>query len=183
MQDERAPSRLPGHGSAEVPLGDPAMAPLGSEIQAAAQEHFAALADAVPLIVWTARPDGRVDYANRRWFEYAGMSFDQTRGWGAVLHPDDLHRCIDRWNEAVTTGEAYEIEYRFRRADGVYRWHLGRALPLRDRDGRIVRWFGTCTDIDDQKRAEQAQRLLAEAGDLLASSLDHEATLSNIVRL
>lgn len=123
-----------------------------AEINAA---RFRALADAMPQIVWTANPDGWLDYYNQRWFDYTGMTLAQTEGWGwqPVLHPDDVQRCIDVWSAAVESGEPYEIEYRFKRAsDGVYRWHLGRALPVRDALGQIVKWFGTCTDIDDQKR-------------------------------
>ncbi len=123
-----------------------------AEINAA---RFRALADAMPQIVWTANPDGRLDYYNQRWFDYTGLTLAQTEGWGwqPVLHPDDVQRCVERWSAAVASGEPYEIEYRFRRgADGAYRWHLGRALPVHDALGQIVKWFGTCTDIDDQKR-------------------------------
>ena len=119
-------------------------------------QHSMALADAVPLIVWTANPDGAIDYYNQHWVSYTGMSVEETQGWGwgHVLHPDDLQRCIDVWTNSFTTGEPYEIEYRFRRAaDGAYRWHLGRALPVRDMDGKIIKWFGTCTDIEEQKQA------------------------------
>jgi diguanylate cyclase (GGDEF)-like protein/PAS domain S-box-containing protein len=114
------------------------------------------LANAVPQIVWTASPDGWLDYYNDHWVAYTGMSVEQTQGWGwaPVLHPDDVQRCVDVWKHSVDTGEPYEIEYRFRRAsDGSYRWHLGRALPVRDAEGRILKWFGTCTDIQDQKDA------------------------------
>ena len=114
------------------------------------------LANAIPQIVWTANPDGWLDYYNDCWVAYTGMSVEQTQGWGwaPVLHPDDLQRCVDAWKHSVDTGEPYEIEYRFRRAsDGSYRWHLGRALPVRDAAGKIRKWFGTCTDIQDQKDA------------------------------
>jgi PAS domain S-box-containing protein len=124
-----------------------------------ARNHYRFLAETIPQIVWTARPDGWLDYYNQRWFEYTGMTLEQTQGWGwgPVLHPDDLQNCVDVWNKAVRNGEPYEIEYRFKRAsDGVYRWHLGRALPFRDVEGRIIKWFGTSTDIDDKKRAEEA---------------------------
>jgi PAS domain S-box-containing protein len=123
------------------------------------ETRFRQLADAMPQIVWTARPDGWLDYYNQRWFDYAGMTLEQTEGWGwgPVLHADDLQPCIDTWNESVRTGKPYEIKYRFKRAaDGAYRWHLGRASAVRDDDGRVIKWFGTCTDIDDQKRAEEA---------------------------
>jgi PAS domain S-box-containing protein len=114
------------------------------------------LADAMPQIVWTAKPDGNIDYYNKRWFDYTGMTIEQTKDWGLkpVLHPDDLQNCIERWTKAFTTACDYEVEYRFKRAsDGVFRWHLGRAFPLRNQDGKIIQWVGTCTDIDDQKRA------------------------------
>lgn len=123
------------------------------------------LADAMPQIVWSARPDGYLDFYNLRWFEYTGMTSEETIGWGwkQVLHQDDVERSVAVWSKAVETGEDYEIEYRFRRAsDGQYRWHLGRALPLRNQDGEIIKWYGTCTDIDDQKKTETELRLLRE---------------------
>jgi PAS domain S-box-containing protein len=126
------------------------------------EKGFRQLADAMPQIVWTARPDGWIDYYNQRWFDYTGMTLAETEGWGwaPVLHADDLQNCIDNWSEAVRTGNPYEVEYRFKRAsDGVYRWHLGRASAVRDAESRIVKWFGTCTDIDDQKRTEEALEL------------------------
>ncbi|MDM5182080.1 PAS domain S-box protein, partial [Massilia sp. DJPM01] len=119
-------------------------------------QHSMALANAVPQIVWTANPDGGLDYYNQHWIEYTGMSIEQTLGWGwePVLHPDDLQNCVEVWTDAYTRGVPYEVEYRFKRAsDGTYRWHLGRALPVRDLDGKIIKWFGTCTDIEDQKQA------------------------------
>lgn len=114
------------------------------------------LADTIPQIFWTALPDGFIDYYNQRWYDYTGMTYEQTQGWGwkPILHPDDLQKCIDIWGESVRTGENYQIEYRFRRfSDGQYRWHLGRAFPLRDDQGQIVKWFGSSTDIHDQKSA------------------------------
>ena len=125
------------------------------------EARFRQLADAMPQIVWTAGPDGNVDYHNQRWCDYTGLTREESRnsGWQPVLHPDDLAHCMERRTRALAAGEAYEIEYRLRRAaDQTYRWHLGRAAPVRNRDGGIVRWFGTCTDIDDYKRAEQEIR-------------------------
>ncbi|MBD2293534.1 PAS domain-containing protein [Anabaena sphaerica FACHB-251] len=128
--------------------------------------NFRTLADTMPQIVWTAQPDGWVDYYNQRWFEYIDMTLEETQGWGwpAVLHPDDVQLCVDIWSESVRTGKDYQVEYRFRRAsDGQYRWHLGRAFPLRNEQGKIIKWFGSCTDIDDQKRAVQdLQKALQE---------------------
>lgn len=151
------------------------------------EQRYRDLADAMPQIVWTARPDGYLDYYNSRWFEYTGISREQTYspdGWKAVLHPDDRQMCLDRWYQAVRTGEAYDIEYRFRRAsDSNYRWHLGRALPLRDEQGRIVKWFGTCTDIDDQKCTEAALKHSKEAAEAADQAKDQFlAVLSHELR-
>jgi len=136
-------------------------------------EGLSVLADMMPQLVWSARPDGFPDYFNRRWYDYTGQTPEQSAGaeWATVLHPDDVSRSITRWEEAFQSGEVYEIEYRIRRAfDGAYRWFLARAEPIRDSEGRITRWFGTCTDIDDQKRAElelaevsRRERTIAEA--------------------
>jgi PAS domain S-box-containing protein len=123
-------------------------------VQSAHRYRF--LADTMPQIVWTARPDGNLDYYNKRWFDYTGLTIEQTKDWGwkLVLHPDDLQNCVERWTASFTTACDYEVEYRFKRAsDGAYRWHIGRAFPLRNQDGEIIQWVGTCTDIDDQKRA------------------------------
>ncbi|MDQ1590433.1 MAG: hypothetical protein QOG71_1060 [Pyrinomonadaceae bacterium] len=150
------------------------------------ERYYRFLAEAIPEIIWTAQPDGGVDYFNQRWYEFTGQRPDEPHGWGwqSVLHPDDATRSLARWQHSVETGEVYEIEYRFRRAsDGQYRWHLGRALPLRDEGGRVIKWFGTCTDIDDRKHAEEQQRFLAEASAVLVASLDYEATLTSLARL
>lgn len=149
------------------------------------EARYRLLAEAIPQIVWTGNPDGALDYYNQRWFEYTGLSLEETQGWGwqPVLHPDDLENCLDRWTHSVATGADYDVEYRFKRNDGVYRWHLGRALPLRDGQGRIVKWFGTCTDIDDQKRTENASRFLAQAGTTLASQLDERTIAQHIAEL
>ncbi|MBW4507642.1 MAG: PAS domain S-box protein [Scytonematopsis contorta HA4267-MV1] len=122
---------------------------------------FRTLADTMPQMFWTAQPNGWLDYYNQRWYEYTGMTWEQTQGWGwkPILHPDDLQRCLDVWNESISTGKPYQIEYRFLRAsDRQYRWHLGRAFPLRNEKGEIVKWFGSNTDIDDKKRTEENLR-------------------------
>lgn len=122
------------------------------------EQRFRELADAMPQIVWAARPDGEIDYYNRRWYEFLGTDGAEHPGydWRAVLHPDDQRRCLDAWHASLETGEPYEIEYRFRDSrTGEYQWQLGRALPVRDSSGKIVRWYGTSTDIDDQKEAQR----------------------------
>ena len=110
----------------------------------------------------------------RRWFDYTGMTIEETKDWGwkSVLHPDDLQNCIECWTKAFTTSSDYEVEYRFKRAsDGVYRWHIGRAFPLRNENGEIIQWVGTCTDIDDQKRArDELEKRVAERSMELAGA-------------
>jgi PAS domain S-box-containing protein len=116
--------------------------------------------DTIPAVVWSAQPDGSVDFVNQRWLDYLGMSredFDK-RDWQAVMHPDDVQRSEKVWREAVSTGEPFEIEHRVRRADGEYRWMLARGMPFRDDSGRIVKWYGTAIDIEDRKRVEDALR-------------------------
>jgi len=139
-------------------------------------ERYTFLADTIPLIIWTARPDGGLDYYNKAWFDYTGLTLAQTQdwGWGAVLHPDDLQPCIECWTRSFTTGEDYEIEYRFKRAsDGTYRWFLGRASARRNEAGEIVQWVGTGTDIEHQKRAHsELEGKVAERTAELATSND-----------
>ena len=123
----------------------------------ASEERYRLLADAIPQIVWTTGLNGSNEYLNQRWYEYTGSTPDQSSGYGwmEMLHPDDRVATTEEWARARARAESFEAEYRLRRADGSYRWHLVRAMPLRDINGRIVKWFGTCTDIDDRKRAEQ----------------------------
>lgn len=120
------------------------------------ESRFRQLADAMPQIVFAAQPDGHVDYFNQRWYEYTGLPAGAIgyESWKHVHTEEGLARVSARWAESVRTGEPYEIEYLLRRHDGEYRWHLGRALPVRDDAGRVVRWFGTNTDIHDQKLLE-----------------------------
>lgn len=120
--------------------------------------RFEALTNLIPQIVWSTTPDGYHDYFNERWFEYTGMprTGDQGWSWKDYLHPDDVDRTADVWQRALATGEPYDVVYRFRRAeDGEYRWFIGRAIPMRDASGEIARWFGTCTDVHEERRADQ----------------------------
>jgi PAS domain S-box-containing protein len=126
-----------------------------SELRAGEQQ-WKQLIETLPQIVWITRPDGWHVHFNRQWMEFTGLSLEESLGfgWNPPFHPEDRGRAAVVWERATSSGEPYEIEYRLRRHDGVYRWMLGRALPLRDADGRIVKWFGTCTDIDDLKWAQ-----------------------------
>jgi PAS domain S-box-containing protein len=148
------------------------------------EARYRALADAMPQIVWTARPDGKATYYNRRFFEYSGLEPGTATGdeWIRILHPDDLARTIERRMETLASGDVFEIEYRFKAADDTYRWHLGRAVPLRNVDGEIDFWVGTATDIDAQKRIEQSQAFLLRAGAELSRSLDDRQLLQSVAQ-
>lgn len=135
--------------------------------------RFRLLADAIPQIVWATSPgDTRPEFLNRRWFDLIGRSPDDPDGWNwaPFVHPDDLERNGPLWAETRERGEASEFEYRVRRPDGSYVWHLGRHTPQRDASGRIVGWFGTATDIDAHKRGESRLRARASRVDELTQS-------------
>jgi PAS domain S-box-containing protein len=157
-----------------------------AELRRESEERYRFLAEAQPDQIWTALPNGQLDYVNQRALDYFDASFEELveAGWTHVVHPDDLPRTLERWQHALNTGLAYENDFRLRRAaDGAYRWHLTRAFPMQDRRGQIVKWFGSNTDIDDQKRAEEAQRFLVDAGATLGSSLDYRSTLAAVARM
>lgn len=151
----------------------------------ASEERFRTLANAAPIVIWTAAPDGAITFANDRWYEYTGLTPEENaRHWPElVLHPDDRERCLTEWSRSLQTGAEYEIEVRNRRRDGEYRWFITRAVPARDGRGQITAWFGTTTDIHERKQAEESRRLLAEAGHLLSQPLDYSVRLANVARL
>jgi PAS domain S-box-containing protein len=122
------------------------------------EQKFRTFAQAMPNQVWSAGPDGQLDWFNDRVYEYSGVAHGILDGqaWGNIIHHDDLQATVGQWVDAVASGTTYECEFRVRRADGVYRWHIARALPIRDNAYRIVRWIGTNTDIEDQKSAARA---------------------------
>jgi PAS domain S-box-containing protein len=125
-----------------------------------AETQARALVDAIPHQIWSGPPDGTLDYCNERWRSYMGLEMEDARGagWQTMLHPDDRERVLKAWHESVANGTPYEQEERHRGADGTYRWFLSLGIPLRDAGGRIVRWYGTNTDIEDRKQAEQMLR-------------------------
>jgi diguanylate cyclase (GGDEF)-like protein/PAS domain S-box-containing protein len=119
--------------------------------------YFQTMAEGIPEIIWTADPDGMSDFFNQKCLDYTGLTFEQMRGrgWKAIIHPDDLEGCLTEWGRSVRTGDSFEVEYRLRGKDGTYRWFLCRANPIRNPAGEIVKWFGTCTDIENQKQNQQ----------------------------
>ena len=142
-------------------------------------ERFHQLADAMPQKVWMAAPDGTIDYHNKKWFEQTGLTEAEANVanvWNVILHPNDAPKAAENWNRCIRTGEPFQMEYRYKDLkSGGHRWHLGRALPVRNENNEIVRWFGTCTDIHDQKVAEIA---LQQAKEQLA---DNAAELEKLV--
>jgi PAS domain S-box-containing protein len=167
--DERSRKAVPASGDAplnqngthrhgEDRAGDPAA------LTYPIDPSFRHLAESLSDLVWSARPDGYSDYYNRCFLDYLGRTLGQMRGWTwtEVLHPDDVERARRAWRRAFTTGGDYEVEFRLRRHDGLYRWHRSRGSPMRDEQGRITRWFGTCTDIEDRRRADETLRASEE---------------------
>lgn len=125
--------------------------------------EFRMLAEAMPQIVWITRPDGWNIYINQQWVDYTGLTHEESlgHGWSIPFHPDDRQTALDAWQNAVTNGATYSLESRLRRKDGVYKWWLIRGVPVPDDHGDVFKWFGTCTDIDEIKKAEN-ERLVLE---------------------
>ena len=117
------------------------------------EDQLRLVIETIPAMVWTALPDGSVDFVNGRWLQYVGLSWEDfsAGGWGPLVHPADLDRSEDYWRATLRSGKAAQIEHRIRRADGQYRWVLASGVPLRDGSGNIVKWYGTAIDIDDWK--------------------------------
>jgi len=149
------------------------------------QARFQILAEAIPHLVWMTDSQGKINYLNQRWADYFGVALEDHRSETIMknIHPDDIDAVRRTWLFAYENSGVIEGEFRLRKQDGQYRWHLNRALPLKDVDGRILNWFGTCTDIQDQKAAQQRQLFLVEASDLLTSTLDYHKTINRLTEL
>ncbi len=154
--------------------------------------QFTFLTDFVPQIVWATQPNGEVDFFNRRWYEFTGLSVEQSLGggWGQILHPDDVGRTWQVWQNCLATGQPYEIEYRLKQHDGQYRWWLGLGLPFYDapgpdgEPGEIMRWFGTCTDIHDKKvfTADLEKQVTQRTNALQMANIDLQRSNENLER-
>ena len=154
------------------------------------EAQFHLLAETIPQLAWSARPDGYIDWYNQRWYDYTGTTLEtmQGGGWRCVHDPGMVEEVVARWHAALAAGEPFEMEFPIRGRDGQFRWHLTRAVPLKDDTGRIVRWFGTNTDIDasrraaeerasllqSEQRARQAAELASRAKDDFLSTASHE---------
>lgn len=147
--------------------------------------RYRSMAEAMPVIVWTNTVDGKLVYINQRWSDFTGVDQPESleKGFKYFVHPEDYDRVIDTWRQSAVSGEPYESEYRLRREDGQYEWFLGRSVPVRDANGTIVQWVGTATALDEQKRAREGFKFLAETTSILASSLDYETTLKSVAQL
>jgi PAS domain S-box-containing protein len=143
----------------------------------ASEARFRQLADAMPQMVWTARPDGYIDYYNERWYEYTGSPRDTygDASWESILHPEDVQKTHEIYYAAIHSGQPYNIEYRLMNSpENRWRWFVGRAAPIRDAEGKIVKWFGTSTDIDEQKRVQDDLRRANENLEQFAFSASHD---------
>jgi len=143
----------------------------------ASERGFRQLADSMPQIVWTATPNGSVDYINQRWYEFTGFSRDVVReqGWERIVHPEDLPRCLESWRAAVASGTVYQMELRlWNRNENRWSWFIARAVPVHDDETAIVKWFGACTDIDQQKRVESDLRRANNDLEQFAYSVSHD---------
>ncbi|PYP65771.1 MAG: hypothetical protein DMD36_18680, partial [Gemmatimonadetes bacterium] len=146
------------------------------------------LVDSLPALIHTGRPDGYLDFFNRRWLDFVGLRLEDLEGWKwtAAIHPDDVTALVTNWRACLESGRPLEIETRVRRADGVYRWMLHQKQPLRNAEGQIVRWYGSSVDIDDRKRAEfkidEQQSAIRQILDLTPQRLEAQlqATLNVI---
>ncbi len=141
---------------------------------------FHTLANSIPQLAWMADAAGYIFWYNQRWYDYTGTTLEEMQGWGwqKVHHPDEVGRVVERIQRAFATGEPWEDTFPLRSKDGEYRWFLSRALPIRDADGRVVRWFGTNTDVTEQRQMEQAlreseQRLAAQNARLAEMTADN----------
>src|SRR5437660_12744673 len=130
-------------------------------------DQLSMMIDKIPTLAWSCRPDGTTEFLNQRWLDYTGLSLEASLGWGwkVAIHPDDLEKLMNTWLRVLASGEPGDEEARLRRFDGEYRWFLFRAVPVRDEQGKLVRWYGTNTDVEDLKRAElQVRRDALELG-------------------
>jgi PAS domain S-box-containing protein len=129
-----------------------------------AEDQFRALAESVPVIVWTCDADGWIDWYSQRWYEYTGQDFEDAAGWGwqAAHHPDDFLEVMRKWPNSIATGEPFEMEFRLRARDGTFHWFLTRAEPFRDGLGNVVRWYGSCINIDAQRFSLERSKRIAE---------------------
>jgi PAS domain S-box-containing protein len=170
--DPISPSRIRNEWSGFTGISDDLQEP---------ERRLRTVIDTIPGLVWSALPDGSVEFCNQQWLDYTGMSFDEVKGWGwtAAIHPRDIFGFEAKWRGALVQGTPCEAEARMRKADGCYRWFLMRAVPLRSESGGIRCWYGTNTDVEDLKRSEQeVQKQTALLGELFEQAPGAVAVLN-----
>src|SRR5262245_36609912 len=138
--------------------------------------------DKIPTLAWSCRSDGAAEFLNQRWLEYTGLSLADALGWGwkVAVHPEDVGKLLATWQSLFISGKAGEEEARLRRFDGEYRWFLFRAVPVTDRHGKVVRWYGTNTDIEDLKRAESLLSAEKRTLEMIAGGASLAEILENL---
>lgn len=151
------------HGGLSVYFRDITARKEAEQALRASEERLRTIADHVPQLIWTNDAQANANYFNRRWYEYSGLTAEESygRGWEAIVHPDDAASAKEKWRRAVEKGEVFDVEYRLRRKDDAYRWFIGRNVPLRQ-NGEVLSWFGSATDIDDYKHADARLRVSEE---------------------
>ena len=175
----RATRLFDAHGDVRAWVGtctDCHDAKVAEEALRESEERFRAMADNIAPLAWMANPDGWIFFYNKRWYDYTGTTLEEMQGWGweKVHHPDHLSRMLPTWKAALECGQPWEDTFPLRGQDGEYRWFLSRAFPIRDGQGKIVRWFGTNTDIHDQRRATEEIARASRAKDDFLAALSHE---------
>lgn len=154
---------MPALDSRSLPAGSATLGP---------GEEFRLVIDTIPAMAWAVLPDGKLEFLNRRWLDYSGLSVQEAMADPtSTIHPEDHAKVMEKWGRHMANGESYEDEMRLRRADGEYRWFLVRTVPLFDEQGKIVKWYGTSTDIEDRKRAEEAMRQSQDLLNLVLETL------------
>jgi PAS domain S-box-containing protein len=135
------------------------------------EDQFRMMVDKIPALAWSCRSDGTTEFLNQRWLDYTGLSAEKALGWGwkIAIHPEDVEKLMDNWLRLLASGEPGEEEARLRRFDGEYRWFLFRVVPIRDEQDKVVRWYGTNTDIEDRKRAESLLAAEKRSLEMIAS--------------
>jgi PAS domain S-box-containing protein len=163
------------------PAADPAWTALRQALLES-EQRYQFLAENIPVQIWTALPTGDLDYVTEQTARSFGLTASELlrAGWQNVVHPEDLELAVQRWISALGSGETYEVEFRLKLADGSYAWHLARAIPQRSESGEIVRWFGTNTNIDEQR--EEQRRTQALLGEVEEQAKESAVALVNLQR-
>jgi PAS domain S-box-containing protein len=164
---------------AQSPPAEPDPAALGDALQKS-ELRYRFLAETIPVQVWTARPNGMLDYVSSRAVNEFGIPMERLllEGWQNVVHPDDLGGAVERWIRSLSSGDTYEVEFRLKMTDGTYAWYLARAVAQRGPDGAIVEWLGTNTNIDEQR--ETQRRMQALLDEVAAQARETESTLETL---